>query len=83
MFLESCVQYTSGVDYVTSGVFPTIIWHHKCHMNIVLFSGVMVLSLLECIQSGNKESITYMKFYMLMFIMATIGYKTRTEMSVN
>jgi len=33
--------------------------------------------------SGNKESSIYMKFYVLMFIMATIGYKTRTEMSVN
>jgi hypothetical protein len=27
VFLESCLQYESGVDVVTSEVFPTIIWH--------------------------------------------------------
>jgi len=34
VFLESCLQYESGVD-VTAEVFPTIIWQQKCRMNIV------------------------------------------------
>lgn len=65
------------------GFFRTVIWHQKCHMNMVWFSRVMVLLLLECLKSRSRQSSTYVKLLTLMFIMASLGHNTHTGTSVD